>query len=68
MVICYGAEGGTRTRKPLRATDFKSVVYAIPPLRHGNVPFIASAQPFCCRLYSAAQDQSNSVRFDFLAS
>lgn len=29
-----GAEGGTRTRKPFRARDFKSLVYTIPPPRH----------------------------------
>ncbi len=28
-----GAGGGSRTRNPLRGTDFKSAVYAIPPLR-----------------------------------
>ena len=30
----FGIEGGTRTLTPLLATDFKSVVSAIPPLRH----------------------------------
>ena len=30
------------------------------PLRHGSGSFSAFAQPFCCRLYSAATDQSNS--------
>src|SRR3954453_6320160 len=29
-----GAEGGSRTRTPLRTTDFKSVASAIPPPRH----------------------------------
>ena len=29
-----GIEGGTRTLTPSLATDFKSVVSAIPPLRH----------------------------------
>jgi len=30
----FGIEGGTRTLTPSLATDFKSVVSAIPPLRH----------------------------------
>src|SRR5678815_3436067 len=38
MPVCYcfsyGAEGGSRTRTPLRTTDFKSVASAIPPPRH----------------------------------
>lgn len=28
-----GTRGGIRTLNPLRATDFKSVVYTVPPLR-----------------------------------
>ncbi len=28
-----GAEGGSRTHTPVKATDFKSVVSTIPPLR-----------------------------------
>ena len=28
----FGARGGIRTRKPLRAGDFKSPVYTVPPL------------------------------------
>ena len=34
VVKRYGAEGGSRTRTPLRETDFKSAASAIPPPRH----------------------------------
>ena len=33
-LAAHGAEGGSRTRTPLRTTDFKSVASAIPPPRH----------------------------------
>ena len=34
--IIAGRRGGDRTRKPLRAGDFKSPVYTIPPPAHGR--------------------------------
>ena len=40
--IAIGAEGGTRTHTPVRATDFKSAASAIPPPRHVR-PIIAAA-------------------------
>ena len=33
-LIIAGRRGGDRTRKPLRAGDFKSPVYTIPPPAH----------------------------------
>ncbi len=32
--FCFSAQGETRTLKPLRAKDFKSFVYTIPPPGH----------------------------------
>ena len=34
--VSHGAEGGIRTRTPLRAEDFKSAASAISPPRHGS--------------------------------
>ena len=34
-----GAEGGSRTHTPIKATDFKSVVSTIPPLRLFNIKY-----------------------------
>jgi hypothetical protein len=33
-ILLFGAAGGTRTHNRLLETDFKSVVYTIPPPRH----------------------------------
>lgn len=35
-----GADGGTRTHKPGKARDFKSLVYTIPPHRRGAFEFL----------------------------
>lgn len=40
--LLFGAEGGTRTLTPLRATVFETAVSAIPPLRQVELYFIIS--------------------------
>ena len=66
-----GTRGGDRTRTPLRARDFKSLVSAIPPLGHihrNNIVDFTKKQAGCSIFYEEEQCYSELVSSSFFQS
>lgn len=57
--VTVGAEGGSRTRMPSRASDFKSPAYACSATPAGEAPI--HARPYTQRRRTATSDRRDSV-------